>query len=109
VFFSYLRKKGYHLFGQSVLLKGINDSLAALCELCFKMFKQGVTPYYLHQLDAAYGTSCYKVAPAEGKRLIKALRELNSGYLVPRYVKELAGYPCKVPLENFEVKEGAAK
>ena len=42
---------GAALLGQSVLLRGVNDSAAALEALFRAMLRARVKPYYLHQLD----------------------------------------------------------
>ena len=39
------------LLNQAVLLRGVNDSPAALVALSERLFEVGVMPYYLHQLD----------------------------------------------------------
>ncbi|MBD0275386.1 MAG: lysine-2,3-aminomutase-like protein, partial [Acetobacteraceae bacterium] len=44
------------LLGQSVLLRGVNDSAEALEALFRAMLRARVKPYYLHQLDRAPGT-----------------------------------------------------
>ena len=45
--------RGIPLLGQSVLLRGVNDSEAALEALFRAMLAARVKPYYLHQLDPA--------------------------------------------------------
>jgi EF-P beta-lysylation protein EpmB len=54
-----LRNNGITLFNQSVLLKGVNDNVAALCELSEQLFRHGIIPYYLHLLDKATGTGTF--------------------------------------------------
>lgn len=81
-----LRRRGLPLLGQSVLLRGVNDSAAALRALFDSMLAARVKPYYLHQLDAAPGTARFHVPIAEGRALIAALRGTISGTALPSYI-----------------------
>lgn len=93
-----LRHAGIPLLGQSVLLRGINDSAAALEALFRAMVAAGVKPYYLHQLDAAPGTARFHVPIAEGQRLLAALRGRVTGLAWPTYVLDIPGGHGKVPI-----------
>jgi L-lysine 2,3-aminomutase len=93
-----LRGTGVSLLNQSVLLRGVNDTVDALADLSERLFSQGVIPYYLHQLDHVAGTAHFAVDDAEARELVQALRGRLSGYLVPRLVREVAGEGGKVPL-----------
>ena len=93
---SRLRGAGAILLGQSVLLRGVNDSVSALEDLCRTMLRHGIKPYYLHQLDAAPGTARFFVPEAEGLLLVGALRGRLSGLGQPAYVRETPGGGGKV-------------
>ena len=84
--------------GQSVLLRGVNDSAQALEDLLRAMLAARVKPYYLHQLDPAPGTARFHVPIAEGRRLLAALRGRVTGLAWPTYVLDIAGGHGKVPL-----------
>jgi lysine 2,3-aminomutase len=86
------------VLGQSVLLRGVNDSVEALEALFRAMLAARVKPYYLHQLDAAPGTSRFHVPVAEGQRLVAALRGRVTGLAWPTYVLDIPGGHGKVPL-----------
>jgi L-lysine 2,3-aminomutase len=90
-----LKNSGITLFNQSVLLKGVNDNAAILCELSEKLFAVGIIPYYLHLLDKATGTGHFDVAEIETKILIEQVKNTLPGYLVPKLVKEIAGAEAK--------------
>ena len=90
-----LKKNGITLFNQSVLLKGVNDNIAALCELSEQLFSQGIIPYYLHLLDKAIGTGHFEVSETKAVALIKQAQATLPGYLVPKLVKEQAGARSK--------------
>lgn len=89
---------GIPVLNQSVLLKGVNDSLEALMALSEKLTDHGIMPYYLHQLDRVEGASHFEVEEQKGKQLIAELGKCLPGYAVPRYVREIAGEPGKTPL-----------
>ncbi|MBU6498557.1 MAG: lysine-2,3-aminomutase-like protein [Rhodospirillales bacterium] len=89
---------GVPVLGQSVLLRGVNDSTAALEALFRAMLAARVKPYYLHQLDAAPGTARFHVPIAEGRALLAGLRGRVSGLAWPTYVLDIPGGHGKVPL-----------
>ncbi|MGZ8162224.1 MAG: EF-P beta-lysylation protein EpmB [Methylobacter sp.] len=90
-----LKENGIIIFNQSVLLKGVNDNAAALCDLSEKLFTHGIIPYYLHLLDKASGTGHFDVTEAEALMLIKQVQDTLPGYLVPKLVKEQRGAASK--------------
>lgn len=92
-----LRSAGVTLLNQSVLLKGVNDSVDTLAQLSRELMNAGVMPYYLHLPDRVRGTAHFDVAEAEAQRLVDELAKRLSGYLVPRLVREVPGAPYKVP------------
>jgi lysine 2,3-aminomutase len=91
-----LSRAGVPLLGQSVLLRGVNDTPEALEALFRAMLRCRVKPYYLHQLDPAPGTARFRVPEAEGLALVAGLRGRVSGLAQPAYVKETAGGGGKV-------------
>jgi EF-P beta-lysylation protein EpmB len=93
-----LRRAGVLLLNQAVLLRKVNDSVEALAELSERLFELGVLPYYLHQLDRVAGAAAFEVPEAKGETLVGELRRRLPGYLVPRYVRETPGEPCKTPI-----------
>ncbi|MGI2323537.1 MULTISPECIES: EF-P beta-lysylation protein EpmB [unclassified Methylococcus] len=93
-----MRRAGLTLLNQSVLLRQVNDSVSALCELSERLFECGVLPYYLHLLDRVRGTAHFEVPEAEARALHEALRRRLPGFLVPRLVREVEGKPYKLPV-----------
>jgi lysine 2,3-aminomutase len=93
-----LRQAGVSLLGQSVLLRGVNDSAQALEDLFRAMLAVQVKPYYLHQLDRAPGTARFEVPIAEGRALLRQLRGRLSGLAWPTYVLDLPNGAGKAPL-----------
>lgn len=95
-----LRTAGARVFNQSVLLKGVNDSVEALAALSEALFDAGVLPYYLHLLDRVRGAAHFEVTENRARELMHGLRARLPGYLVPRLVREIAGAPNKIPLDE---------
>jgi EF-P beta-lysylation protein EpmB len=93
-----LADAGIVLLNQSVSLRGVNDNVDALAELCERLVDVRVMPYYLHQLDRVAGAAHFEVSPRKGRRLVSELRRRLPGYAVPRYVREVAGAHSKVVL-----------
>jgi len=93
-----LRQAGITLLNQAVLLRGVNDSVAAQVALSERLIEIGVVPYYLHQLDRVAGAAQFEVPVEQGLRLVEKLRGQLPGYMVPRYVQEIPGEPSKVVL-----------
>ncbi|MBV1799377.1 lysine-2,3-aminomutase-like protein [Siccirubricoccus sp. G192] len=93
-----LAMAGVPLLGQSVLLRGVNDSAEALEALFRAMLANRVKPYYLHQLDRAPGTARFEVPIEEGRELLRALRGRVTGLAWPTYVLDLPGGGGKAPL-----------
>lgn len=89
---------GIPLLSQSVLLRGINDSVAALEALFRRLMACRVKPYYLHHCDLAKGTGHFRTTIAEGQALMAGLRGRISGTLLPTYVLDIPGGYGKVPL-----------
>lgn len=97
-----LRQNGIWLLNQSVLLKGVNDSVTVLSELSEKLFAAGVLPYYLHQLDRVEGAAHFEVSEADGRLILQGLLRELPGFLVPKWVRENGGEQSKTPLALFD-------
>ena len=90
-----LRAVPVQLLNQSVLLKGVNDTVPALVNLSHALFSAGVLPYYLHLLDPVQGAAHFAVSDEKAKQLMQEIRVQLPGYLVPRLAREEPGQPSK--------------
>lgn len=90
-----LRQAGIQVLNQAVLLRGVNDSVAAQKELSLRLVEAGGLPYYLHHLDRVQGAAHFLVPLAQGQAIVTQLRQELPGFAVPRYVKEIPGQPHK--------------
>jgi lysine 2,3-aminomutase len=95
---------GIPMLSQSVLLRGVNDSVETLEALMRAFVEARIKPYYLHHADLAPGTSHFRVPIEEGQRLMRDLRARVSGICVPAYVLDIPGGYAKVPLASSDVE-----
>ncbi len=93
-----LRDTGATLLNQSVLLRGINDTVDALAGLSERLIACSILPYYLNQLDRVTGAAHFEVDDATALDLIRQLRERVPGYLVPRLMRDVPGTASKTPV-----------
>jgi lysine 2,3-aminomutase len=96
--FALLVDNGIPLLSQSVLLRGVNDTVDALTRLMRVLVANRVKPYYLHQTDLAKGTGHFRVPLAEGQNLIRQMRGPVSGLCQPCFVLDVPGGHGKVPV-----------
>ena len=99
---------GIPMLSQSVLLRGVNDSVETLEALMRAFVAARIKPYYLHHADLAPGTSHFRLPIAEGQALMRALRVRVSGLCLPQYVLDIPGGVAKVPLTSGDVEKTAA-
>lgn len=95
---SRLSKVCFRLLNQSVLLKGINDSIEVLTALQQTLFEEGVQSYYLHLLDKVDGTAHFDLPSNTAIGLYHALQANLSGYMVPKLVREDPNKPNKTQI-----------
>jgi lysine 2,3-aminomutase len=103
---------GIPLGCQTVLLKGVNDSVEALGDLFRGLLKLRVRPYYLYQCDPVLGTGHLRTSVEKGLELMDQLRGHITGYAVPTYVIDAPGGGGKVPVQRetiLDYGEGVAR
>ncbi len=93
-----LSDAGIPLGSQTVLLKGVNDSVEVMTKLVHGLLRIRVRPYYLYQCDPISGSSHFRTGVEQGLAVIKGLRGHTSGYAVPHYVIDAPGGGGKIPL-----------
>lgn len=89
---------GIPMLSQSVLLRGMNDDVAALRDLFRTLVENRVKPYYLHHGDLARGTSHFRTRIEDGQEILRALRAGSSGLCQPHYMLDIPGGWGKVPV-----------
>jgi lysine 2,3-aminomutase len=93
-----LRKAGMPINNHAVLLKGVNDSLAAQRDLCRALLRAKVRPYYLFHCDPVTGAGHFRTPVWKGIEIIEGLRGHISGLGVPTYVVDAPRGGGKIPL-----------
>lgn len=92
-----MRDAGITVLNQAVLLHRVNDDAEVLATLGERLFSAGTLPYYLHLLDRVSGTAHFDLNESRISQLQRELRARVPGYLMPRFVRELAGGDAKTP------------
>ncbi len=102
-----LADAGIPLGSQTVLLKGINDSVPVMKKLMQGLLKIRVRPYYLYQCDPVLGSAHFRTSVQKGLDIIQGLRGFTSGYAIPTYVIDAPGGGGKIPLlpDYFQGRE----
>ncbi|MDD4603401.1 MAG: KamA family radical SAM protein [Bacteroidales bacterium] len=93
-----LANAGIPMGSQTVLLKGINDSVPVMKNLMHALLKVRVRPYYLYQCDPVVGSGHFRTTIEKGLEIMRGLRGYTSGYAVPTYVVDAPGGGGKIPL-----------
>ncbi len=97
---------------QSVLLKGVNDNVAALTSLFRQIAKEGFTPYYLYQNDPLPWAEHFTVPIEDAIKLWQKVRPLLSGVAATaRFVIDTPHGHGKIPVPegnawNIDYEEG---
>ena len=94
-----LVRSGVLVNNQSVLLRGVNDSVAAQMQLCHGLLRAKVRPYYLFQCDEVLGTEHLRTPVEVGLKIIEGMRGHTSGLAIPTFVVDLPHGGGKVPLQ----------
>jgi lysine 2,3-aminomutase len=93
-----LLKAGIPINNQSVLLKGVNDSVEIQKKLCQSLLKIKVRPYYLYQCDEVQGTEHLRTSVDTGIKIMEGMWGHTSGLAIPTYVIDLPQGGGKVPV-----------
>jgi len=93
-----LVEAGVPLSNQSVLLKGVNDSVEEMVALCSALQRARVRPYYVFQCDPVAGIAHFRVPLAKARRIARELPKHLGGLALPRFVRDIPGSPCKQEL-----------
>jgi hypothetical protein len=102
-----LRRAGVMFGNQSVLLRGVNDSVAIERELRMRLVEIGVRPSYVYSNDSAHGNWQFTVPLAEMTEIARGLRGWISGPAVPTFVVDGTGGLGKMPvLPAYVMQDG---
>ncbi len=94
-----LLRAGIPVNNQTVLLRGINDSVRTQLKLSQSLLKSKVRPYYLFQCDEVRGTEHLRTPVETGINIIQGMRGYTSGLAIPAFMIDLPSGGGKVPLQ----------
>ena len=81
-----LLRAGVPVGNQTVLLKGINDSVETMRELCQGLVRMRIRPYYLYQAQLIGGTAHLRTPIEVGMHIMEQLQGKLTGFAIPRYI-----------------------
>jgi len=93
-----LVEAGIPVSNQTVLLRGVNDSVEAMVALCAGLQRIRVRPYYAFICDPVAGTAHLRISRARARAIAAGVARHLGGLAVPRFVVDQAGAPCKMPV-----------
>ncbi len=92
---------------QTVLLKGVNDSVDKLLALFRALQRARVRPYYVFTCDPVAGISRFRVSVQCAAELERLCAERIGGLAMPRFVADLPGAKRKMPVAELAAIERA--
>ncbi len=97
-----LMEAGIHVRNQSVLLRGVNDSVAAMGLLIKRMSYVHVHGYYVYQHDLVKGVEDLRTTVGSTLELEKQVRGMTAGYNSPLFIVDAPGGGGKRDVHSFE-------
>ncbi|MFL5341701.1 MAG: KamA family radical SAM protein [Gemmataceae bacterium] len=93
-----LLRAGMPVNNHIVLLKGVNDDLETMRQLCRALLRIKVRPYYLFHCDPVIGAGHFRTSVWKGLEIMEGLRGHMSGLGIPTYVVDSPHGGGKIPL-----------
>ena len=105
-----LADAGLPLGNQTVLLRGVNDSVGVIKKLMHELVKNRVRPYYLYVCDLSMGLEHFRTPVSKGIEIIEGLRGHTSGCAVPTFAVDAPGGGGKTPvMPNYIISQSHNK
>ena len=101
-------RAGMPVNNQSVLLKGVNDSVQDMSALCKKLLTIGVKPFYMYRNDDTQGTEHFTTTIQCGVDIIGGMQGFTSGLAIPTFVVDVLGGGGKIPIQPNHIQESTA-
>lgn len=98
----HLFKKGVTVRNQSVLIRGVNDTVDKMVQLVRKLSFMNVQPYYVYQHDMVTGTEDMRTSVKETVELEKAVRGVTAGFNTPLFVTDAPGGGGKRDVHSYD-------
>ncbi|BDD12997.1 hypothetical protein FUAX_54290 (plasmid) [Fulvitalea axinellae] len=97
-----LFQNGVTVRNQSVLIKGVNDTVDTMVELIRKLSYMNVQPYYVYQHDMVTGTEDMRTSVKHTVELEKAVRGITAGFNTPLFVTDAPGGGGKRDVHSYD-------
>ncbi len=97
-----LRERGLTVRNQSVLQRGVNDSVEAMSLLIKRLSWINVHPYYVYACDLVSGIEDLRTTLHTAVELEKSVRGLTAGFNTPTFVVDTLGGGGKRDVHSFE-------
>ncbi|WP_019614314.1 KamA family radical SAM protein [Psychromonas ossibalaenae] len=94
-----LRTSGIMLGNQSVLIKGVNDSVEVMRDLVMELISNGIRPYYVYSMDPAPGNSKFQVSYDRMLEIYHGIRGWVSGPAIPTFIVDGISGLGKMPVQ----------
>lgn len=88
---SYLHGRGLIMRNQTVLLRGVNDNVAAMSTLIRTLADMNIQPYYVYQADMVQGTEDLRTPLSTILELQKQIRGTIAGFMTPQFIVDMPG------------------
>lgn len=86
-----LFERGVKVRNQSVLIRGVNDSVAAMTTLVRRLSHINVQPYYVYQHDMVMGVEELRTRVADAEEIERHVRGVTAGFNTPTFVVDAPG------------------
>ena len=93
-----LLRAGMPVNNHTVLMKGVNDSLATMRTLMRGLLRIKVRPYYIFHCDPVIGAGHFRTSVWKGLEIMEGLRGHMSGLGIPTYVVDSPHGGGKIPM-----------
>jgi lysine 2,3-aminomutase len=97
-----LHERGITVRNQSVLLRGVNDSVDSMVTLVRRLGYINVHPYYVYLCDMVKGVEDLRTSLAAAERIEKGVRGVTAGFNTPTFVCDTPGGGGKRDLHSYE-------
>lgn len=97
-----LFERGITVRNQSVMQRGVNDTVEEMQLLVKRMSYINVNPYYVYMHDLVRGVEDLRVTVAQGIKVEKHVRGVTAGYNTPTVVVDAPGGGGKREIHSYE-------
>jgi lysine 2,3-aminomutase len=98
----FLYREGVTIRNQSVMIRGVNDSDAAMTDLVKTLSAINVQPYYVYQHDMVQGVEELRTRVSKTCDVEKAVRGVTAGFNTPTFVTDAPGGGGKRVVHSYE-------